>query len=115
MIKKNRLFLLALAVILAGLLAFSCPAHAEDWSLQHDKKLHVTAGFMVSAFFATPAIKSDLTKTEKFLVCVSVAFFAGVGKELDDATGSGTGFSWADVAYTTAGGLAGAGLTLLNW
>ena len=101
--RSRRLLMIVLTILLAGFLAFSCPAHAEDWSFKNDKQLHLMAGTSVGTVMLAVGASSDLPAAERFWIGLGVVAGVALAKEGMDAFGE-TGFSVADAVYTIGGG-----------
>ena len=99
--------LIAITLMVLAMLAVKCPA--ESWDFEKDKRFHLAAGAATGAVLVSVASYSDLTKWEAFGVTVLSAFAVGLAKETMDI--AGTGFSPADLVYTTAGGVIPATVT----
>ena len=98
-------------IVLIILLAVSLSARSK-W-LGQDKILHFTGSAFLT-YWNYGMNKDILGQTNEKSVCCAVSFTLALGivKEYSDKKLINTGFSWYDLAYNTAGVLAG--LAIIN-
>lgn len=81
-----------------------------------DKKYHAGAGIMFGTWGTFAANSCEKTPEQSFMWGVAAATIAGIGKETWDAFDKkvghmGSGWDFADLGATVAGGVVGAGLS----
>ena len=84
--------------------------HADDAWTGQDKAKHFVLSAALSAAATHAAAEHSDRRGHQAAIGIGVSLTLGTGKELRDARGGGSGFSWRDIAYDVAGALTGYGL-----
>ena len=96
--------LLTLTLAVAGCSSNRC--HYDPW-LGYDKIMHFTASGAIGFVTTSIALDNGASDDDAFAVGVGSVIAAGCAKEYFDVTVKGTFWSWKDMTWNTAGGLAG--------
>lgn len=96
-------------IMLLALVTAGCSANRfqhDPW-FGHDKIMHFTASGAISFVATSIALDNGASDEEAFAAGMGSVIAAGCAKEYFDVTVKGTFWSWKDMTWNTAGGLAG--------
>ncbi|UOO89423.1 YfiM family lipoprotein [Vitreoscilla massiliensis] len=104
--------LLKVFTLLCLLLCNACTTfhYADDAWTGRDKAKHFAVSAALSAAATHAAANHSDRRGQQAAIGIGVSLALGTSKELRDARGGGSGFSWRDMAYNVAGALTGYGL-----
>ena len=100
--------LLMAALLMAPVLTACANLHvAQDRWTGQDKAKHFAVSALMSATVAQSMHEQPHSSLQRGAWAIGVSVSIGLGKELADGTGKGSGFSWQDLAYDVGGAFAG--------